>query len=116
MQIIINTDRHMHGGESLAATVRAIVEGALERFNGQITRVDVHLGDENGNKSGGDDKRCMIEAKLEGHGPVAVTQYSETVAQAIDGAAQRLVHRIDHTLGRQQGHRRQGAPVPIEPD
>jgi ribosome-associated translation inhibitor RaiA len=116
MQIQINTDHNLHGGESLAATVRATVEDALDRFNTQVTRVEVHLGDENAGKSGGDDKRCMMEARLEGQAPIAVTHHAATVAQAIDGAAERLVHRIEHTLGRLQDRRRHASPPPIEPE
>jgi ribosome-associated translation inhibitor RaiA len=109
MQIQINTDHNIHGYESAAASVRATVEEALRRLSSHITRVEVHLGDENAGKRGGDDKRCMMEARLEGHPPVAVTHHAATLAQAIDGAAEKLVHRLDHTLGRLHSHRGNGA-------
>ncbi|MBE0545141.1 MAG: HPF/RaiA family ribosome-associated protein [Verrucomicrobia bacterium] len=64
------------------------------------TRVEVHLSDENGEKTGGRDKRCMMEARLEGHQPIAVTDEAETIAQAIDGAADKLKSALDSTLGR----------------
>jgi ribosome-associated translation inhibitor RaiA len=115
MQIQINTDRNVQGYESAAATVRATVENALKRFSSHITRVDVHLGDENASKRGGDDKRCMMEARLEGHQPVAVTHHAPTVVQAIDGAAEKMVHRIDHMLGRLHNHRGNGVtPIAAE--
>jgi ribosome-associated translation inhibitor RaiA len=117
MQIQINTDHNIHGYESAAATVRASVEDALKRFAMQITRVEVHLGDENASKRGGDDKRCMMEARLEGHAPIAVTHHAASVTQAIDGAAEKLAHRIERTLGRLHSHRGNGAePVPPEGD
>lgn len=116
MQIQINSDRNLVGGESLAAAVRATVEDALSRFSAHITKVQVHLGDENAGKSGDADKRCMMEARFEGHAPIAVTEYAATVAQAIDGAAERLVHRLEHTLGRLQDRRRRAVPVPLEPE
>jgi ribosome-associated translation inhibitor RaiA len=117
MQIQINTDHNIHGYESAAATARATIENALRRFSSHITRVEVHLGDENASKRGGDDKRCMMEARLEGHAPVAVTHHAATVAQAIDGAAEKLLHRLDRTLGRLHSHRGNGAaPIPAEPD
>jgi len=65
-----------------------------------ITRVEVHLSDENAGKAGSHDKRCMIEARLEGHQPIAVTDEAETLGQAIGGAAEKLKHSLDHTLGR----------------
>ena len=76
MQIQINTDHNVQGYESAAATVRETVENALARFRTHITRVEVHLGHENANKRGSDDKRCMMEARLEGHQPIAVTHYA----------------------------------------
>lgn len=115
MQIQINTDRNVQGYESAAASVRATVESALKRFSPHITRLDVHLGDENASKRGGDDKRCMMEARLEGHQPVAVTHHASTVVQAIDGAAEKMVHRLDRTLGRLHNHRGNGA-TPISAD
>jgi ribosome-associated translation inhibitor RaiA len=111
MQIQINSDHNLHGGESLANSVRATVEDALSRFSTHITRVEVHLGDENAAKSGSADKRCMMEARLEGLAPVAVTEHAATVGQAIDGAAERLVRRLEHTLGRLHDLRRH-APAP----
>jgi ribosome-associated translation inhibitor RaiA len=114
MQIQINSDHNLMGGEPLATSVRATVEDALSRFRTQITRVEVHLGDENAGKSGNNDKRCMIEARLEGLQPVAVTEHAPTVAQAIDGAAERLVHRLEHTLGRlHDRHRHTAPPAPM---
>ena len=116
MQILINTDRNLDGGEPLAESVRATVEDALSYFSAHITKVEVHLGDENGGKTSDNDKRCMMEARVEGQAPIAVTEHAETVAQAIDGAAERLAHRLEHTLGRQQDRRRRAHPVPVEPE
>jgi ribosome-associated translation inhibitor RaiA len=112
MQIQINTDHNIHGYESAAASVVATVENALSRFSSQITRVEVHLGDENASKRGGDDKRCVMEARLEGHPPVAVTHHAPTISQAIDGAAEKLLHRLERTLGRLHSHRGNGAMPP----
>jgi ribosome-associated translation inhibitor RaiA len=112
MQIQVNSDHNLKGGEPLSESVRATVEDALSHFSDRITRVEVHLGDENAGKSGNNDKRCMMEARLEGQPPIAVTEHAETIAQAIDGAAERLVHRLEHTLGRLQDKRRHPSPAP----
>ena len=109
MQIQTHTDHNLSGGESLATSVRATVEDALSRFSAHITRVEVHLSDENADKHGRNDKRCMMEARLEGHAPIAVTHHAATVGQAIDGAADRLVHLLEHTLGRLRDHRAHAA-------
>ena len=117
MQIQINTDHNIHGYESAAATAVATVENALRRFSAHITRVEVHLGDENASKRGSDDKRCMMEARLEGQPPVAVTHHGATIVQAIDGAAEKLVHRLERALGRLHSHRGNGVtPIPAEQD
>lgn len=119
MNIQLNTDAHTEGTEELTARVNAIIELALERFSKQVTRVEVHLSDENGGKSGQRDQRCMLEARLEGLQPVAVTEHAATQAQAVQGAAQKLARLLDSTLGRLNEYRDKGAaiqPAIDEPD
>ncbi len=71
--------------------------------------VDVHLSNENSEQEDGNDSlRCMIEAHLEGRQPIAVTDQAATLDLAVDGAAGKMTHLIDHTLGRlkhQASHR-----------
>jgi ribosome-associated translation inhibitor RaiA len=115
MQIQINTDRNIEGREALAAQVSGVVENALSRISDRITRVEVHLSDENSDKKGGNDNmRCVMEARLEGRQPVAVTHQAETLDQAIDGAADKLTRLIESTLGRlrDQRNRRTDPPPP----
>ncbi len=100
MQIQINTDSNIEGREALAAEVTAVVEGALSRFSDRITRVEVHLSDENSDKSGQNDKRCMMEARMEGLRPAAVTHTAPTLDEAVDGAADKLKRSLESTLGR----------------
>ncbi len=105
MQVQVNTDHNIAGHEALAARVRGVVENTLSRFSDQITRVEVHLSDENGAKPGRGDKRCMMEARLEGRQPIAVTHEADTLDQAVDGAAEKLSRAIDSLLGRAHDHR-----------
>ncbi len=114
MQVQINTDHNIEGREALATHVNNVVEGALSRFNDQVTRVEVHLTDENSHKSGQNDKRCVMEARLQGHQPVAVTHHAATLHQAIDGASVKLTSLVDSTLGRLRDKRR-GAIDPTPP-
>lgn len=113
MKIQLNTDIHIDGTEPLAAHVSATVERALERFREGITRVEVHLSDENGGKSGQQDQRCMLEARLEGRQPVAVTEHAATLEQAVQGAAQKLARLLDSTLGRLHDHRDRAPHPPV---
>ncbi|MGH8178914.1 MAG: HPF/RaiA family ribosome-associated protein [Steroidobacter sp.] len=100
MQIQVNTDNHVHGSENLIGRVQEMVEGAVSHFSERITRIEVHLSDENSAKGGADDKRCMLEARLGGLEPIAVTHQAESLQLAIDGAAEKLEKAIGHTVGR----------------
>ncbi len=100
MQIRVSTDSSIEGHAELVAQVEQIVGRALDRYSGQITRVEVHLSDENRLKGGGDDKRCLIEARLEGRQPLAVTHHAGTLDHAVEGASGKLHKLIDNTIGR----------------
>ncbi len=100
MQIQINTDHHIEGHEALVAWATGEIKTALSRHSEHITRVEVHLSDENGHKSGTNDKRCVMEARVEGRQPLVVTHHAETLYQAVTGAADKLTRLITSTLGR----------------
>lgn len=114
MQIHVNTDHNIEGHAELAAHVSGVVESALGRLVDHITRVEVHLSDENSHKHGPNDKRCVMEARIERHPPIAVTHHSSTLHQAIDGAAGKLTRSIESTLGRRrdQHSHRTDPPLP----
>jgi len=100
MKIQINTDHNIEGDERLAEHVEGVVEDALSRFADLITRVEVHLADVNAQKSGEDDKRCMLEARLRGRRPMAVTHLAGSVHEAVGGAADKLERAIERELGK----------------
>ena len=84
--------------------VEADVQSALERFEDRLTRVEVHLSDENGeNDSGGADKRCLLEARPEGMQPVVVTETADTVEQALLSATQKMQNLLNSKFGRIDG-------------
>jgi len=105
MQIQINTDHHIDGHEALSAHIRNVVEHALNHESAHITRVEIHLADENGPKASPNVLRCAMEARLEGHQPLAVTSDAASLHQAIADAAHKLARLVEHTLGRQRGMR-----------
>ena len=102
MQVLVNSDHHIVGGEDLTERVRGVVEGKLERFDGRITRVEVHLNDLNGSKLGERDKRCMMEVRVGGMKPIAVSHEAPTLTEAIHVAADKLERAVAHALGRLQ--------------
>lgn len=119
MHIQINTDRTIEGDEALSAHVRSVVKNTLGSLSERITRVEVHLSDEDGaardHKVGQNDKRCMMEARLEGYRPLAVTAHAGTLHQSIDRAADKLARLVESTLGRLHNHRpHRGEPLPDE--
>ena len=105
MQIQVNTDHNIEGREKLATYVKGEVEHALGRFGERLMRVEIHLSDENGAKSGQEDKRCVIEARLNGLQPTVVTHHATTLGQAVDGAIQKIKRSLDSTLDQQKDHR-----------
>ena len=101
MQIQVNTDDNIEGRDTLSAQVEAGIRDGLSRFAAQITRVEVHLSDENAGKGGDDDKRCLLEVRVTGQQPIAVTHQSGTVQEASEGAVQKMVRKLQSLFGRQ---------------
>jgi ribosome-associated translation inhibitor RaiA len=100
MQIQVNTDENIKGGEDLSARIVAGIHSRLDRFSEHITRIEVHLSDEDGKKSGGSDKRCLIEARLEGRQPEVASEQASTLESAFSGAARKLQQVLETTLGK----------------
>ena len=110
MQIQINTGESVEGREALFKHTEAVVKDALGRFSDHVTRVEVHLSDVNGQKAGDRDKRVMMEARIAGRQPLAVTDEAGSLHQAIDGATQKLKRSLDAALGKLADKRRIPAP------
>ncbi len=105
MQIQVNTDSNIDGREALVRHVEAEVGSSLDRFKDRITRVEVHLSDENAGKAGGGEKKCLMEARLAGSQPVAVSHAHATLEEAVSGAATKLHHLLESSLGRSSDHK-----------
>ncbi|BBP74970.1 ribosomal subunit interface protein [Pseudomonas gingeri NCPPB 3146 = LMG 5327] len=105
MQIQVNSDNHIQSSIRLEEWVRTTVESALERYEEDLTRVEIHLKDENGDKPGPHDMRCQMEARPKNHQPISVTHKADTLEQAIDGAAIKLEHALEHLFGKLQAKR-----------
>lgn len=110
MQIQINTGESVEGREALFRHTENVVKDALGRFSDHVTRVEIHLSDVNGQKAGDGDKRVMMEARIAGRQPIAVTDQAGSLHQAIDGATQKLKRSLDGTFGKLADKRRIPAP------
>ncbi len=100
MQIEVSTDHNVDGNDELIRRLKAEVHDDLTRFSDRLTRVEVHLGDENAAKSGAADKRCTLEARPAGQPPVAVTNHAATLDEACRGALHKLENLLERRFGR----------------
>jgi len=100
MQIQVNTDHNIDGKESTAQWVESVVEQALARHRDKITRVEVHISDENGSKEGTRSMRCMMEARLEHRQPTTVMSNADNIDAAVRDAAEKLHRAIDSIIGK----------------
>jgi ribosome-associated translation inhibitor RaiA len=105
MLIQLVTDNHITGREKLVQHVDDTVKAALDRFAAQITRVEVHLNDENSHKKGMNDKRCALEARLAGLQPIGVNHTGDTLDDALHGALDKLVKVLDKTTDKLSHHK-----------
>lgn len=104
MTIQFNADKNIASNERTANYLNSMILDSLDRFSDNITRIQVHLSDENSSKNGGNDKRCMLEARLEGLKPIVVTNFADTVEKSVSGAIDKLVTTLDKTLDRQRAY------------
>lgn len=102
MQVQVNTDNHIDASANFNEDVQVFLEDKLRRFGSRITRLEVSFTDQNSSaKGGGDDKRCVLEARLNGMQPLAVQASAPEVMVSLRGAVNKLQSLLDSTLGKQ---------------
>ncbi len=104
MTIQFNTDKNINGSEDNTAPFIAQITDELSRFSSQITRIEVHLSDEDGGKNGLNDIRCLMEARQEGKQPISVTNQADTADQAVSGAIDKLKASLETITGRERNY------------
>ncbi|MDP5172544.1 MAG: HPF/RaiA family ribosome-associated protein [Bacteroidia bacterium] len=104
MTIQFNTDKTISGEERKEDYFTSLITDGLDRFRSHITRIEVHLSDENGKKDGINDIRCLLEARLEGRQPIVAIDQSDTVEMAVTGAIHKMSASLASILDR--SHRR----------
>lgn len=105
MQIQVHSDNHIEGSARLVEWVSASVTSKLERFDEELTRIVVHINDENGDKAGPHDKRCQMEARPKGQQPISVTHKAESVDLAVEGAIEKLNNALKNLYGKLRSKR-----------
>lgn len=104
MKIQLNTDKNIQGTEKLETFVSEKINHAFKQFADKITRTEIHLSDQNANKTGTDDIQCKIEVRLEGLQPVIVASKSSSKEKAIDDAINKMKATLDTKTGKTASH------------
>lgn len=103
MQIQVNTDHHIEAGERLSAYLTDELASALSRFDGWLTRVEVHLSEEGVAPT--ETKRCVMEARPAGAQPIVTTHEAGSVDEAHGGALLKLEKALDAKYSRKHEHK-----------
>ena len=102
MKIQVNSDNQIAMKAPLSTFVEGEVERTLERFKDRLTRVEVHVSDENSAAKGGvADKRCVIETRPTGLNPLSVSDTAATVEAAVTSASNKMKRLLETTFGKQ---------------
>lgn len=104
MKIQINHDEHIQTNEERVLQIEVAINHALSHFVAHVTDVEVHLSDGNGPRFGQNDKRCLIEARLAGHQPIAVSESGTSVDEAVHGACAKLKHSVAKLVEQSRGY------------
>ena len=103
MQIHIHKP-HLDVSDQFEAHATTRVEEVLSPFKDWLTRVDVHLKDENSLK-GGLDTRCVIEARPRGLDPLAAEHTGGGIRDSFHSALDKLYRVLEHEQGRRSSRR-----------
>ena len=105
MTVQINADNNLSVHEDYSKKLEDTISKDLSRFDEIVTRIEVHLSDENGSKDLPNDKKCLLEARLKGRQPVVVSALGNTYDQALKGATDKIKASIDTITGRLKSHK-----------
>lgn len=100
MQIQINSDSNLEVRQVFADELKAEILDKMRRYRDQVSRIEVHLSDINAARATPSDKRCVMEARVDGLAPVAVSHDAQSLRQSVQGATEKLLRAIDNALGR----------------
>ena len=101
MKVQVNTSNDIENKEGLERWASEYLNEQLGRFDQDLTSIEVQMTDENhAAKGGGQDKRCMLEARVNGRAPIAVTNFAANQDLAFRGACEKLSNKLDHEFGK----------------
>ncbi|MBY0542352.1 MAG: HPF/RaiA family ribosome-associated protein [Sphingobacteriaceae bacterium] len=104
MTIQLNTDKNLTIHKEYENQINEVINQNLSRFDDLVTRLEVHFTDENGSKDGLEDKRCLLEARITGKEPVAVSHFDKNYDLALVGALAKLKSKLETISGKLKAH------------
>jgi len=91
----------VEGSESIDQYVRDKVTKELGHLSDKLTRVEVHLRDDNSaSKSSSNDKRCTMEARPAGRKPLTVDHAGDDLYSVITETAGKLSRAVKKNVDR----------------
>jgi ribosomal subunit interface protein len=91
---------NLQTSSAIEAWVHRKLAGAFRRYGAKMTAVEVHFEDVNGQKHGGEHTRCVMEARVNGRIPIAVSAGASNLYAAIDAASRKLDAAISRVVER----------------
>jgi hypothetical protein len=109
MHVQVNTSNGIANKDILERWAADYLNEHLGRYRQDITGIEVQLSDENhGDKGGVSQVRCMLEARVNGHPPIAVKNFAPDQDLAFRGAADKLDHALEHAFGKLERREHRG--------
>mgnify|MGYP003584887904 FL=1 len=102
MIIQLNTDKNLTIHSEYEAQITSKLNQDLERYTDHISRIEVHMSDENGSKGGVNDKKCLLEARFEGKPPIVTSDLGDTYDLALKGATEKLRNALKTVVSKLQ--------------
>jgi ribosome-associated translation inhibitor RaiA len=104
MTIQFNTDNNLTMHEEFRDKLKNLLSEELGRFSENISRLEVHFSDQNSHKAGQHDKKCLIEARVQGRLPIAVSADADNYELAIEAAIDKLKSSLQTIFGQMSNH------------
>lgn len=90
--------------DALRDYVERDLTDVLKHHVERLTRIEVHLKDQNGQQKNGVDKRCLLEARPRGMDPLAVDHEASEFKDAVHQAVLKLDRALQHRFDKKKTH------------
>ncbi len=110
MQIQVNTDNFIQGDERLEEVVKQEVNDHLGYLEDHLTRVEVHIKDQNADKHGPEHIQCTMEARPKGLQPISAHDNAANIQSAVSGAAKKLKTRLSKEFDKLDDKKKEHVP------